>query len=147
MRTIRVNRIINARRHAVWAELRQIDRHVQWMADAESITFSSSQREGVGTEFSCRTKVGPIVLNDKMEITAWIDESTMSVIHRGIVTGEGTFTLADHPDGTLVSWEESLDFPWWVGGPPGAVVARAVLRMIWRGNLRRLASLIEPTPE
>ena len=46
-------------------------------------------------------------------------------------------------DGTLVTWEETLDFPWWVGGPPGAIVARFVLSQIWKGNLRRLASLIE----
>lgn len=143
MKTIHVDRVVAASRAQVWGELRQIDRHVQWMADAESITFTSAQREGVGTEFACRTKVGPIVLNDKMEITAWVDEAAMSVIHRGIVTGEGTFTLSDHPRGTLVTWEETLDFPWWVGGPPGAVVARFVLRLIWKGNLRRLASLIE----
>lgn len=144
MKSIRVERIVTASRQEVWAELRQIERHVQWMADAESITFTTSQREGTGTEFSCRTKVGPIVLNDKMEITDWVNESTMSVIHRGIVTGSGTFTLADHAAGTLITWEESLDFPWWVGGPPGAVIARLVLRLIWKGNLRRLASLIEP---
>jgi hypothetical protein len=143
MKTIHVDRIIGASRAVVWSELRQIDRHVKWMADAESITFLSTNTEGVGTEFACRTKVGPIVLNDKMEITAWVDEETMSVIHRGIVTGEGTFTLGDHAEGTLVTWEETLDFPWWVGGPPGAIVARFVLRQIWKGNLRRLASLIE----
>lgn len=143
MKTIRVERVIAANRSLVWNELRHIDRHVKWMADAESITFTSVEHEGVGTEFACRTKVGPIVLNDQMEITAWVDEEAMSVVHRGIVTGEGTFTLSDHPQGTWVTWEESLDFPWWVGGPPGAVVARSILRMIWKGNLRRLASLIE----
>ena len=143
MKTIHVARVINASRTTAWGELRQIDRHVKWMADAESITFLSSHREGVGTEFACRTKVGPIVLNDKMEITAWVEGEVMSVVHRGIVTGEGTFTLSDHADGTLVTWEETLDFPWWVGGPPGAIVARFVLRQIWKGNLRRLASLIE----
>jgi len=143
MKTIHVERVVAATRTLVWSELRQIDRHVKWMADAESITFTSSKQEGVGTEFACRTKVGPIVLNDQMEITAWVDEETMSVVHRGIVTGEGTFTLRDHAKGTLVIWEETLDFPWWVGGPPGAVVARSVLRLIWKGNLRRLASLIE----
>lgn len=144
MKTIRVERVVTASRERVWSELRQIDRHVKWMADAESITFISSQREGVGTEFACRTKVGPIVLNDKMEITGWENESMMSVVHRGIVTGEGTFTLTDHAEGTTVTWEETLDFPWWVGGAPGAIVARFVLRLIWKGNLRRLASLIEP---
>lgn len=143
MRTIRVEREIAATRTVVWSELRQIERHVKWMADAESISFTSDRREGVGTTFACRTKVGPIVLNDTMEITEWVEESSMSVVHRGIVTGEGTFTLRDHGTKTLIIWEETLDFPWWTGGPPGAVVARFVLRMIWRGNLQRLASIIE----
>lgn len=143
MRSIHVERLVRAPRARVWAELRHIDRHVLWMADAESISFTSETREGVGTTFHCRSKVGPIVLNDKMEITQWEDESTMSVVHRGIVTGEGTFSLTDHGDDTLVTWEEALVFPWWVGGPPGAVVARKVLGMIWKGNLRRLAAIIE----
>lgn len=143
MRTIHVEREISASVSEVWSELRLIDRHVKWMADAESITFTSEQREGVGTTFACRTKVGPIVLNDAMEITEWVDGVAMSVVHRGIVTGEGTFTLREQGTKTLIVWEETLDFPWWSGGPPGAVLARLILRMIWRGNLRRLASIIE----
>ena len=114
-----------------------------WMADAESITFQSEQREGVGTTFHCRTKVGPIVLNDIMDITAWVDHETMAVRHRGIVSGEGAFTLSAATTSTTVVWEEALTFPWWMGGPIGAVPARLILRLIWKGNLRRLAALIE----
>ena len=143
MKSIRVTRVINAPLERVWAELRQIDRHVMWMADAESITFPSEQREGVGTTFHCRTKVGPIVLNDIMDITAWVDHETMAVRHRGIVNGEGAFTLSAATTSTNVVWEEALTFPWWMGGPIGAVPARLILRLIWKGNLRRLAALIE----
>lgn len=127
----------------LWAELRQIDRHVNWMADAASITFQSDQREGLGTEFLCVTKVGPIKLTDVMTITSWEEERAMGVRHSGIVTGEGTFTLtADGPQSTL-SWDENLSFPWWMGGKIGELVAKPILTAIWRGNLRRLATFVE----
>ena len=113
------------------------------MADAESIEFTSSQHDGVGTSFRCRTKVGPIVLTDVMEITSWIDGSTMGVTHKGIVTGEGVFTLHDvGPDTCEIEWRETLMFPWWALGTLGAYVARPVLALIWRKNLRQLEELL-----
>ena len=76
----------------LWEELRHIDRHVQWMADAESIEFEGDQREGVGTSFRCRTKIGPFVTVDRMTITSWVERREMGVTHRGLVTGVGIFT-------------------------------------------------------
>ena len=48
---VRIAHTIKAPRSVVWAELRQLDRHVLWMKDAESIEFHSDQREGEGTTF------------------------------------------------------------------------------------------------
>lgn len=127
----------------LWAELRQIDRHVNWMADAASITFQSEQREGLGTEFLCVTKVGPIKLTDVMTITSWENERAMGVRHSGIVTGEGTFTLTAQDQNSVLSWDENLSFPWWMGGKIGEFVAKPILTAIWRGNLRRLATFVE----
>jgi hypothetical protein len=127
----------------LWAELRQIDRHVNWMADAASITFQSEQREGLGTEFLCVTKVGPIKLTDVMTITSWENERAMGVRHSGIVTGEGTFTLTAQGQNSVLSWDENLSFPWWMGGKIGEFVAKPILTAIWRGNLRRLATFVE----
>ena len=122
----------------VWEELRHIDRHVHWMADAESITFTTEQHEGVGTQFRCRTKVGPFVTTDVMTITAWEPERTVGVRHSGLITGEGAFHLVAKGDATDMTWAETLIFPWWAGGPLGALVATPILRAIWRRNLRRL---------
>jgi hypothetical protein len=123
----------------LWEELRHIDRHVRWMADAESLSFTGDQREGVGTTFLCRTKVGPLVTNDVLTITSWEPNNEMGVKHSGIVTGEGAFTLvALDDDHVRLEWREHLAFPWWGLGVVGAYVARPVLRAIWRGNLRRL---------
>lgn len=129
---------------SLWAYLERVEDHVEWMADAESITFHSDQRRGVGTAFTCLTKVGPIRLNDEMTITEWETERTMGVRHQGLVTGQGRFTLEPKGNGTLFTWTERLTFPWFLGGPVVAAVAgRFVLGPIWRRNLKRLRSIVD----
>jgi carbon monoxide dehydrogenase subunit G len=147
MAGIKVWRDIHASVQRVWEVVEPVERHVDWMADAESITFIGNQQRGVGTTFHCVTKVGPIRLTDKMRITEWQPQHSMGVEHEGIVTGSGVFTLTPIGDAlTRFEWKESLRFPWWLGGPLGALVGgKLVLRAIWRGNLRRLASLCEAT--
>ena len=116
------------------------------MGDAESITFTSEQTKGRGTTFDCLTRVGPFALVDSMEITRWDEGRAMGVIHTGLVTGVGEFRLK--PSGrksarTRFSWNERLRFPWWMGGPLGALAAKPVMTLIWRRSLRRLADLVE----
>ena len=111
------------------------------MMDATAIRFLGERRRGVGTTFECDTKVGPFRLTDEMSITEWEDGRAMAVEHRGAVRGVGRFTLHEGPGtGTTLAWDEQLTFPWWLGGTPGAVMARPVLRTIWKGNLRRFKS-------
>ena len=144
MGRIRVSTVINASPERVWEEVRHIDRHVDWMADAESISFTSLQTSGTGTTFDCVTKVGPITLVDKMAVTAWRDGREVGVRHQGLVTGIGSFTLAGIRRGrTRFTWEERLTFPWWMGGRAGGVVGGAVMRQIWKRNLRVLKALVE----
>lgn len=145
MSRIRVSINISAPIERVWQIVEPVERHVDWMADAESIDFVTDQRRGVGTSFLCRTKVGPIRLTDKMRITRWEPNRAMGVEHVGLVTGSGEFTLSALDNArTRFVWEEKLTFPWWLGGPLGAFVGgKIVLRAIWRANLRRLAALCE----
>ena len=56
----------------VWEVVEPIEHHVEWMHDAVAIRFQSDQHRGVGTRFLCDTKVGPIKLVDRMEITEWV---------------------------------------------------------------------------
>jgi len=135
----------------VWAFVEPVEDHVTWMADAVAITFRGEQTRGVGTRFVCDTKVGPIRLQDEMEITEWEAPRVMGVRHQGLVTGTGKFTLQRSvAGGTLFAWEEVLDFPWWLGGPLGELVGgRLVLKQIWKRNLRTLKQQVEsrtPTP-
>lgn len=137
--------MIDAPPRRVWESLEAIERHVDWMVDAVAIRFTSEERRGVGARFDCDTKVGPLKLVDTMEITEWTPEKAMGVRHVGLVTGAGRFTLQETiGGGTLVTWSERLQFPWWFGGRFGSVVGgRLVLTRLWRRNLHSLKELVE----
>ena len=145
MSHIQVSIDINAPVSRVWEIVEPVERHIDWMADAVAIRFQTEQTRGVGTTFFCDTKVGPIKLVDVMTITAWEPSAVMGVTHTGVVTGTGEFTLTALSDSsTRFTWTESLVFPWWLGGPIGAIVGgQIVMKAIWRRNLRKLKKLVE----
>ncbi len=134
---MRVTTTINARPQAVWPHLAALDTHVEWMADADAIRFTSAQRSGVGTSFECDTRVGPFRLTDRMEVTEWEEGRLIGVRHRGVVSGTGRFTIErlDRGERTRFIWEERLAFPWRLATP--------VLGAIWRRNLARLKHRVE----
>ena len=123
----------------VWDDVKDLASHVEWMADAVAIRFKTEETSGVGTSFECDTKVGPLKTTDIMEITDWVDERRIGVRHQGLITGTGAFTLTPlEPGQTEFRWEETLVFPWWLGGRFGSLAARPVLAAVWRRNLSRL---------
>jgi carbon monoxide dehydrogenase subunit G len=139
---IRVGITIAAAPADVWRVIEPVDRHVDWMADAESIRFTTPQTRGVGATFECVTRVGPLRTTDRMEIVEWDADRAIGIEHRGVVTGRGRFTLTPEGTGTRFTWQEQLTFPWWMGGRVGALLAKPVLRAIWRRNLRRLNDVV-----
>ena len=86
------------------------------------------------------TRVGPLTTEDWIIVTDWVEGREIGVVHVGLVTGAGTISMAPEGDGTRVQWDEELDLPITLGGPIGEVVARPILKALWAGNLRRLAS-------
>jgi hypothetical protein len=126
----------------VWAVVEPIRTHTRWMADAERITFVGTQMEGVGTEFECLTKIGPLRTTDRMRVTEWNPGVAMGIEHRGAVAGRGRFTLEATPDGTRFCWREALTFPFWMGGPVGERAAKPVFERVWRANLARLRAFV-----
>jgi uncharacterized protein YndB with AHSA1/START domain len=141
---ISVSTTIDAAPAVTWAALEDIATHTRWMKDAVAIRFTGAQRTGTGTEFECVTRVGPFRLTDVMSVTAWEPGRTMGVDHRGAVRGSGRFSVHDAGGGrTAFAWDETLVFPWWLGGRLGERVARPVLTGIWRGNVARLKALVE----
>ena len=140
MAKVSVVTMLDASPDAVWADVADISSHVEWMADATAIRFVSAQTSGVGTTFECDTKVGPFKLTDVMEITEWRPGKAMGVRHVGIVTGTGRFTLKKiRGDRTKFTWDETLRFPLWQGGPITGLASKPVFKRIWRKNLRHLA--------
>lgn len=141
---IRVHTVIDVPPDRLWRMLERVEDHVEWMADARAITFVSSQRRGVGTEFDCLTAIGPFRTTDRMVITEWEPKHVMGVVHRGVFVGRGRFTLKRRRGGrTRFTWQERLTFPWFMGGPLGAFAAKPALRWVWRRNLGRLKALAE----
>jgi uncharacterized protein YndB with AHSA1/START domain len=144
MTRIRTTTVIDAPPRRVWAVVRDIASHPTWMRDAVAIRFLSDRREGVGTAFDCDTRVGPLRMTDRMEVTEWRPGRVIGIAHQGVVTGRGRFTVRRARRGrTRFTWDERLRFPWWVGGPLAGLVARPVLRHVWRTNLRRLKAQLE----
>jgi hypothetical protein len=136
---------IAASAEAVWRAVEHIETHTEWMADAESITFRSAQHQGVGAEFDCLTRVGPLHTTDRFVVTRWDPGVAMGIEHRGAVTGDGEFRLRSLDVGTRTEfcWDETLTFPWWLGGVVGERAARPVLTRLWRANLRRQQEKVE----
>lgn len=84
------------------------------------------------------TVIGPLRTTDVMEVIGWDEGRSIDVRHEGLVTGEGRLQAEPVDEGTLVTWVETLRFPWWLGGPLTSWLAAPVLALVWRGNLRRL---------
>lgn len=88
------------------------------------------------------TVVGPFRTTDIMEVVGWQEGHSIDVAHKGLITGHGTLSLTSDQETTVVRWEETLTFPWWLGGAVTAWLARPVLGAIWKSNLRRLEEAI-----
>lgn len=145
MARIAVSRTMEAPADRVWDAMADLGSHPEWMRDAQSIVFTGEQTTGVGTRMEVETRVGPLRTLDVMEVTGWEEGSSIEVAHSGLVKGKGTLRATPAGSRTVVSWEEELEFPWWLGGAVTAWLARPVLATIWRGNLKRLeGSLTSP---
>jgi len=141
---VKVGVMIDAPPEVVWRTVEQIERHVDWMTDAVSINFTSATRRGEGTQFDCATRIGPLRMTDRMIITQWTPRRAIGIEHHGVVTGWGRFTLGRRRGNrTRFTWTERLRFPWWMGGPIGALAAKPILRAVWRRNLATLKRQVE----
>jgi carbon monoxide dehydrogenase subunit G len=125
----------------VWEEAARLDRHAEWMADAEHIEFLDDRHSGVGTAMRVRTRIGPIVVHDDLTVEEWAEPRLITVSHNGLVSGSGSFVFEPITEGTRFSWHEELEFPWYLGGGLTALLAKPVLERVWRGNLERFAGI------
>jgi uncharacterized protein YndB with AHSA1/START domain len=148
MITLRVERVIGATIERVWADIAELESHVEWMHDALALRFITDNHAGVGTTFECDTAVGPLRLTDVMTVTEWDRPHRMGIEHIGAAHGVGTFWLiAASATTTRFVWVERISLPIWLGGFIAEPVARPILRAIWRRNLDLLAARFEPPAE
>ena len=143
MQSVTVSIDITAPFSEVWNAAADLAGHVRWMSDVESIEFGYEGREGTGTRMRVATRVGPFRTVDVMTVTGWQPPRRISVLHQGFFTGRGEFDISPIGGATRFTWSEEIHFPWRVGGPIAAFVARPVLTLIWRRNLKRLKALVE----
>lgn len=141
---IQISIIINKPLKDVWNEVKVMERHVNWMQDAENIEFLSENTSGLNTKMKVLTKVGPISLNDIITVNQWSEFDTIGVVHEGIVTGEGAFYLTSiNENSTKFEWIETLKFPIYLGGSIGEFFGSFILKRIWKKNLYNLKKIVE----
>lgn len=128
---------------AVWEQLSNLERHIEWMSDAVDVGFVGTRRRGVGTRMVVDTKLGMFRLTDHLEVIGWVDGRSITVSHTGRVAGKGELRLDGVAGGTRVSRVECLSFPWKLGGPITALGAAVVLSRIWARDLASFRDLVE----
>ncbi|HEY4606617.1 MAG TPA: SRPBCC family protein [Acidimicrobiia bacterium] len=129
----------------VWVALADLASHHEWMQDADAVHFLTDQTAGVGTQLRVPTKVGPFRTTDLMTVVEWDEGKAITVDHQGAVSGLGRFEIRPSIEGTELIWSETLRFPWWLGGPIGAGLARPILKRVWGRNLSRLGERLSLT--
>lgn len=141
-----VTRVVVARPRAqVWAVLADVQRQPEWMRDALSIEMLTEGPMDVGSRMKVPTQIGPFRTTDIMEVTAYDPPRRWTVVHRGAVTGEGTFTLMETRGGseTEVEWRERLAAPLGPLGRFGMTMVRPLLRRTFQDDLDRFQALCE----
>ena len=83
-------------------------------------------------------------LNDFMTFTKWENKKAIGVDHVGIVTGVGEMQFHEISEKkTKFKWIETLNFPFYLGGPIGEYFGKPILEFIWKQNLNNLKEIFE----
>ncbi|KJF15865.1 MULTISPECIES: SRPBCC family protein [Acidithrix] len=128
----------------VFSSIRDVRTHTKWMVDAERIEITSIAQEGVGLEFVCHTRLGPLRTKDTMLVTQWQDGSLIEISHGGRVKGLGRFELRDYGIGkTLFTWNEYLTLPNYLSWFGLQWVMKPLLRIVFQKDLDNLKRILE----
>ena len=111
---------INKDIQSVWDSVKDINSHIDWMQDADTIELISGSQNEIGSKYMCKTKVGFLKTN-KLNV----------------------FNECGDEDQTEFIWEEDLVFPLYMGSIIGKKIAMLILHRIWNKNLLNLKSSIE----
>ena len=135
---------INKDIQSVWDSVKDINSHIDWMQDADTIELISGSQNEIGSKYLCKTKVGFLKTNDIFEIIKYSEPNLIKIYHTGNVSGLGYFKLNElDEDQTEFILEEDLVFPLYMGSIIGKKIAMLILHRIWNKNLLNLKSSIE----
>ena len=126
----------------VWQAVADWERQSEWVA-LTTVTVEPSGH-GVGERLTAVTRLGPIGVTDRMQVTLWEPPRRVDVVHLGrVVRGTGTFLVEPAPGGAWFTWAEELDVPFGWLGRAGAWLLRPVGQLLLRRSLRTLARRLE----
>jgi uncharacterized protein YndB with AHSA1/START domain len=129
----------------LWRELTDWSGHGNWIP-ATRMEVSPGDPRRVGATFVAYTGYGPVVLEDRMEVTQidWDAETSTGVCEvtklGPVLTGTAGFTVAPDGDGSRIDWIEDVEVPY-VPGFLAPVVAR-VGALGFSQGMRSLAKLL-----
>lgn len=134
---------IARRPEAVWPFLVDWERLDVWMQEASDFRVIGSQREGVGVEAEATVRIAGITTRDRIRVTQWQPPAVLEMAHLGWVEGIGYMELSPIERGSDLFWRETLLPPWGWAGRIGMLMARPLMRRIFRRDLLRLKELVE----
>jgi uncharacterized protein YndB with AHSA1/START domain len=131
----------------VWQAVADWERQSEWVA-LTTVTVEPGGPEnrgrGVGERLTAVTRLGPIGVTDRMQVTRWEPPRRVDVVHLGrVVRGTGTFLVEPAPGGAWFTWAEELDVPFGWLGRAGAWLLRPAGQLLLRRSLRTLAHRLE----
>jgi carbon monoxide dehydrogenase subunit G len=128
----------------VWALITDWEHQDDWMLEASDFEVIGDQREGVGVEAKATVRIAGIKTRDTVRVSMWEPPRILVIDHLGWVKGAGEIQLQPVSEGTRMRWKETLFPPRRLGpvGRFGLVVARPLMRRIFRRDLRVLQSLV-----
>lgn len=146
---IEVSADINVHARRVWEVVSDMTMNPEWMDDVKDVRFTGTKHEGTGTTFDADTRIFGFTTTDHQLITQWVDRSQIVVAHQGMFGGHGTISIAQHSDETRcrVTRTEHIEFPWYLAGPVGEVIAKPALQAVWHSDMLSLKDLCEDTPD
>jgi uncharacterized protein YndB with AHSA1/START domain len=127
-----------------WKALTDWPSHGRWVP-LTRVTVLTPSASGVGARFVGRTGLGPLAVDDPMEVVEWREPAPgvpghCRVVKQGrVVLGEASFDVVEHAHGSRVTWTEDVEIaPVRLTRPFGGLVALAG-RLAFTRSLRAMA--------
>ena len=132
-----------------WCVLVDWERQSDWMADADAIVVTSSQRAGAGVTLRVRTRLfGIPAFTERIEVIDWSPPNALAIAHGPPLRGRGTWALERTPAGTRFTWAEAVELETPALGWLVSAAYAPVLGWLLRRSMRGLrASIIGRGPD